>query len=79
MQRDRDERHPLRNGVSLALIERERLALGAVTLLPVLAKAGCQTGIFGKWHLGDQEPCLPHKPAISGDLHPRRRRDRTGF
>lgn len=53
-------RHPLRNGVSHTVIERERLTLDAVTLPQVLAKTGYQTGIFGKWHLGDEEPYQPH-------------------
>lgn len=53
-------RHPLRNGVSHTVIERERLTLDAVTLPQVLTKAGYQSGIFGKWHLGDEEPYQPH-------------------
>jgi arylsulfatase len=41
-------------------VERERLSLGAVTIAQVLQKAGYRTGIFGKWHLGDEEPYQPH-------------------
>jgi arylsulfatase len=37
------------------------MALSTVTLPQVLAKAGYASGIFGKWHLGDEEPYQPHK------------------
>jgi arylsulfatase len=53
-------RHPMRNGVTHTILERERLTLDAVTLPQVLKSAGYRTGIFGKWHLGDEEPYQPH-------------------
>ncbi len=53
-------RHPMRNGVTHTILERERLTLDAVTLPQVLKRAGYTTGIFGKWHLGDEEPYQPH-------------------
>ena len=52
-------RHEFRSGVTHTIHERERLALSAVTLPQVLKKAGYTTGVFGKWHLGDQEPYQP--------------------
>ena len=54
-------RHPMRNGVTHTILERERLTLNAVTLPQVLKTAGYTSGIFGKWHLGDEEPYQPHK------------------
>jgi arylsulfatase A len=36
-----------------------RLADDEVTLAEVLSKAGYRTGIFGKWHLGDNYPSRP--------------------
>ena len=54
-------RHPMRNGVTHTILERERMTLDATTLPQVLKEAGYTTGIFGKWHLGDEEPYQPHK------------------
>lgn len=54
-------RHPMRNGVTHTILERERMTLDAVTLAEVLRDAGYATGIFGKWHLGDEEPYQPHR------------------
>lgn len=53
-------RHSMRNGVTHTILERERLTLNAVTLPQVLSQAGYKSGIFGKWHLGDEEPYQPH-------------------
>jgi arylsulfatase len=53
-------RHPMKNGVTHTILERERMALSTVTLPQVLAGAGYTSGIFGKWHLGDEEPYQPH-------------------
>ena len=54
-------RHPMKNGITHTILERERMALSTVTLPQVLAGAGYVSGIFGKWHLGDEEPYQPHK------------------
>ncbi|MCE3019099.1 MAG: sulfatase-like hydrolase/transferase, partial [Pirellula sp.] len=52
-------RHEFKNGITHTILERERLTLQAKTLAQVLREAGYSTGIFGKWHLGDEDEYLP--------------------
>ncbi|GBL29608.1 arylsulfatase G [Opitutia bacterium] len=54
-------RHEFKNGITHTILERERLALGAATLPEQLRQAGYRTGIFGKWHLGDEAEYQPNK------------------
>ncbi len=54
-------RHEFKNGITHTILERERLAPGAVTLADVLRSAGYATGIFGKWHLGDEAEYRPER------------------
>lgn len=54
-------RHPLKNGITHTINERERMTLEATILPQALKSAGYTTGIFGKWHLGDEEPYQPHR------------------
>ena len=53
-------RHPMKNGVTHTILERERMTLDATILPQVLKTADYTTGIFGKWHLGDEEEYQPH-------------------
>ena len=52
-------RVPFKNGVTHTILQRERMALSTFTLPQALKTAGYSTGIFGKWHLGDDEEYLP--------------------
>ena len=54
-------RHEFKNGVTHTILERERLTPDATTLAQVLKGAGYTTGIFGKWHLGDEPAYQPGK------------------
>ena len=54
-------RHEFFNGVTHTILERERLALDAITIAQVLQQAGYRTGAFGKWHLGDEDPYQPNQ------------------
>jgi arylsulfatase A-like enzyme len=54
-------RHEFFNGITHTILERERLEPSAVTLAQTLRDAGYATGIFGKWHLGDEEAYRPNR------------------
>ena len=66
-----------RHGVCLAG-DRKGLNPDEVTIAEVLKSAGYATGMFGKWHLGDQPQFLPTKQGFdeffgipySHDIHP---------
>ncbi|MDB2685666.1 arylsulfatase [Mariniblastus sp.] len=52
-------RPPFKVGVTHTILQRERMALDVFTLPQALKSAGYTTGLFGKWHLGDDKPYLP--------------------
>ena len=52
-------RHEFMSGVTHTLHQRKNLSLDTVTLPQVLKTVGYTTGIFGKWHLGDEAPYQP--------------------
>lgn len=54
-------RHPEKNGITHTILERERMTLDATILPQVLKTAGYTSGIFGKWHLGDEAEYQPGK------------------
>ena len=58
-------RHEFRNGVTHTIKERERMALSTTTFAKLLNDSGYGTGIFGKWHLGDEDAYQPYNRGFS--------------
>jgi len=56
-------RAPFKNGITHTINERERMSVKATTIANLLSDNGYTTGIFGKWHLGDEEE---HQPENRG-------------
>ena len=52
-------RHEFKNGVTHTILERERMNLKTFTLPQMLKTVGYTSGIFGKWHLGDEAAYRP--------------------
>ncbi len=52
-------RYPINNGAWATYKGRDALSEGAVTMAQLFQKSGYKTGIFGKWHLGDNYPVRP--------------------
>ena len=53
-------RHEFRNGVTHTIKEREIMAASTTTIADLLSGNGYETGIFGKWHLGDEDAYQPY-------------------
>ena len=59
-------RYNYRTGVVDTFLGRSMMHPDEVTLAEMLGPAGYRTGIFGKWHLGDNCPVAADRPGVSG-------------
>lgn len=62
-------RYALRGGVWHTIMGRSILKQDAVTLPQLFKAAGYRTGMFGKWHLGDNYPYRPQDRGFDTTLH----------
>ncbi len=60
---------PLRVGVWHTIMGRSILKPDVVTMPEIFQSAGYRTGMFGKWHLGDNYPFRPHDRGFETTLH----------
>ncbi len=52
-------RYPINNGAWATYKGRDALSEGTTTLADLFQQNGYKTGVFGKWHLGDNYPVRP--------------------
>ena len=71
-------RYNYRTGVVDTYAGRSLMQSGETTLAEVLAAAGYRTGIFGKWHLGDNAPMRPIDQGFQRIPRDQGGRDRPG-
>lgn len=62
-------RYPLNNGAWATFKGRDALPEGAVTMAGVFRDNGYRTGLFGKWHLGDNYPARPTDCGFERAVH----------
>lgn len=62
-------RYALRGGVWHTIMGRSILNKDSVTLPQLFKAAGYRTGMFGKWHLGDNYPYRPQNRGFDETLH----------
>jgi arylsulfatase A-like enzyme len=61
-------RYNYRTGAIDTYLGRSTMAADETTLAEILSAAGYQTGIFGKWHLGDNYPSRPQDQGFERTL-----------
>lgn len=62
-------RYPINNGAWATFKGRDALSEDAITMADVFKQNGYKTGLFGKWHLGDNYPTRPTDCGFDEAIH----------
>ncbi|MGC6431135.1 MAG: arylsulfatase [Jejuia sp.] len=62
-------RYPINNGAWATYKGRDALSANAVTMADIFKANGYATGLFGKWHLGDNYPVRPTDKGFDVAVH----------
>jgi len=62
-------RYPINNGAWATYKGRDALSGDALTMADIFKQNGYRTGIFGKWHLGDNYPVRPTDSGFEVAVH----------
>ncbi|MEO9890916.1 arylsulfatase [Aurantibacter sp.] len=62
-------RYPINNGAWATYKGRDALSDGAFTMAQLFQQNGYETGVFGKWHLGDNYPSRPTDLGFDVAIH----------
>jgi arylsulfatase A len=63
--------------VGYMMPKRHGLSPDALTMAEVFKSKGYVTGLFGKWHLGDEAPFLPHRQGFDQTFYIKRSNNQT--
>ena len=62
-------RNPLESGIWATVLGRSILPPDALTMPEIFRQNGYATGMFGKWHLGDNAPARPHDKGFQTSVY----------